>query len=321
MPDASENPAPQRVPPEPLRRIDWLAVAPWLLLFRAPQACLGWPLVVGAIGAVVVGWPGIDRFSATSLERMLDQSRQVLSVVPGPGEVTAQYLIQCVAWPLIAVLISPAAAAGLTESRGGRFWKAIRLAPKRCLRVFTAVLLLASPAALFAFASRLYLLGYGWTPTEAITGAATPIAFWLLIVPMAILTLVVVVGYPLTVAAVCLDDADGFDAASRTFAYVTQRLGRLAFYVVIAWVIGVAAGCLVEAVIAFPAVFDPIVGPTTSFGQRAAYWGQTVAVRSLRGFYPAYFFTAATAIYLLLRHDIDGQPLDEMAGAPDQPAA
>lgn len=124
---------------------------------------------------------------------------------------------------------------------------------------------------------------------------------------------------PLAIAAVAVDDADPFDAASRSAAYAMQLLGHLGFYLLLAAVIGFSAAIFLEFVIALQwrltvaIVGQPDVGLPFMLLQ--------AIVGAMRGFYIAYWVVATTAIYLLLRHDIDGQPLDEIALPKDQPSA
>lgn len=131
-------------------------------------------------------------------------------------------------------------------------------------------------------------------------------------------TAVAVVATPLGAVAIATDNADAFDAVSRGVAYATQRVGRLTFYLALAAAIGCAGGLLLESIIALHDAFLRAIAPRpTETLIPLTVWDD--ALRTfIRGYYVAYWITASTAIYLLLRHDIDGQPLDEMAFPADQ---
>lgn len=127
-----------------------------------------------------------------------------------------------------------------------------------------------------------------------------------------------VIGTPLVLAAIAVDDADIFDAVSRAYAYAIQRPARLAAYLLIAALVGAFSGLLLEtALLTIWSVLNVLYFRLAESGKSAAQWWEHTALVATRGFYIAYFFTAMTAIYLLLRRDIDGQPLDEIAHADD----
>ncbi len=139
---------------------------------------------------------------------------------------------------------------------------------------------------------------------------------------MAIILLGLAVGWPLMHATVAAEGEDGFDALSRTYAYVYQRPGRYAAYTALAWALG-TVGLVV--VVAFARVTVNL-----------AHWGLTIGAPDERidglfrttsatsfpatthagwlwfvdllayGWIYSYFWTSATIVYLLLRHDVDG---------------
>ncbi|CAN0354082.1 unnamed protein product, partial [Ectocarpus sp. 4 AP-2014] len=203
----------------------------------------------------------------------------------------------------MTLIISRASALKLTELRDvKRPRSALSFAVRRILRapIATALILLPGMIAL-ALA-----WGIGWFQTPVL---------WLLVlllcVPAAIVLLVAGVSAPLAVAAVAVDDADTFDALSRAVAYATQRPARLAGYLCLAAGIGFACGLLLESVIAVQQTLAIRVVAVPESGPVEIIFG--LFYQALRGFYVAYWVAAMTAIYLLLRRDVDGQPIDEMA--------
>ena len=184
-----------------------------------------------------------------------------------------------------------------------------------------------SVATLVAWFGLLYRLGsFGKT-------LAGLLAFLPLIGGM-LLTLIVIglaVGWPLMHASVAAEAEDGFDAMSRAYAYVYQRPWHYAAYLALAAVVGCAGLLFVQLfatlVVRLAAWSLSFGGPVTTIqtfygleeaaaGSAAAtmhgFWLSGVALLA-RGWVYSYFWTAATAIYLLLRRDVDGTPWGTIA--------
>lgn len=148
-------------------------------------------------------------------------------------------------------------------------------------------------------------------------------AMWIAVVlvlglPIVLLAGGLLIGGEFAVSAIVIDRADTFDAVSRVYAYVYQRFGRLLFYSFVAGVIGLFTAALVEAFIALLLnTTVMIAGPVPNDFEARSFlqlW-TSVLLRVADGYYGAYLFTSWTAIYLLLRQDVDGQPIDEMEAA------
>ncbi|HEY5315710.1 MAG TPA: hypothetical protein VIK18_24480, partial [Pirellulales bacterium] len=139
---------------------------------------------------------------------------------------------------------------------------------------------------------------------------------------------------------------DSFDALSRSYSYVYQRPIQYLFYAVVAALLGVLGAMLAywfaDAVIHLTLwatswgsggerLGDVLRGDPSQFGG-AGSWGValirfwTGCVKLLAiAFAYSYFWTASTAIYLLLRHQVDGTEMDEVyleeqPESPDAPA-
>jgi hypothetical protein len=131
-------------------------------------------------------------------------------------------------------------------------------------------------------------------------------------------------GWPLMHAAVAAESQDGFDALSRSYAYVYQRPGRYAAYLALSWLIGLAglvvvglvshsAVSLAEWALSWTAPAEPL-GTLFQTGALAdsrpsimlhAFWLGVVSVLA-HGWVYAYFWSASALVYLLIRHDVDG---------------
>lgn len=149
---------------------------------------------------------------------------------------------------------------------------------------------------------------------------------------MALLLLGLVFGWPLMWATVSSEGTDSFDALSRSYAYTFQRPLHYAFYALVVSVLGALGWLLVwyfaTAVIgltywaagwgAGAATIDAIGNSGATLGSigRGGVWFihlWTGLVRLVAvSFLFSYFWTAATAIYFLLRRDVDATEMDEV---------
>ncbi len=149
---------------------------------------------------------------------------------------------------------------------------------------------------------------------------------------MAVLLLGLCFGWPLMWPTISSEGTDSFDALSRTYAYLFQKPLHYLFYVVVAGLFGLLGWLLVAnfaaAVIALTdwaaswgcgnERFGDIVESKKSLGamgDSAAvlidFWRGCVKLLAV-GFLYSYFWTAATAIYFLLRRDVDATEMDEI---------
>ena len=141
-------------------------------------------------------------------------------------------------------------------------------------------------------------------------------------------------GWPLMPASVAAEEEDGFDAMSRAYAYLHQRPWHYGFYILLAVGLG-AAGLVVVKLFAMATVY--LASFALSFGApsqtiRSLYHlgdhpaegiAPTIHAAWLiliqwlaRGWIFSYFWTAFSAIYLLLRKDVDGMPFSKVAAEP-----
>ncbi len=155
-----------------------------------------------------------------------------------------------------------------------------------------------------------------------------------LVVPLAcnILNAVILLGlafaWPLMHVTIAAENEDGFDAVSRSFAYVTQRKALFAALALAAWVVGacgaVAADLLARLVVHLAEWSLALGGSdavravlTDSNNIGATFWLGLVELL-VRAWSWAFFWSAAAAIYLILRFDVDGTPWFDIAVAPPE---
>ena len=148
---------------------------------------------------------------------------------------------------------------------------------------------------------------------------------------MAVLLLGLWFGWPLMWPTISSEGTDSFDALSRTYAYVFQKPLHYLWYLFVAGLFGVICWVLVwnfaAAVIALTdwaaswgcgyARMTDVADGTRSLGsgQGAALlihiWQDCVRIIAV-GFLYSYFWTASTAIYFLLRRNVDATEMDEI---------
>ncbi len=155
---------------------------------------------------------------------------------------------------------------------------------------------------------------------------------------IAVLALGLAFGWPLMWATISVEGTDSFDALSRSYAYVFQRPLHYLFYVVVAGVLGLLGWILVynfAALVIYLTYWGASCGSGAvridhvatvseelqSIGATGAslirFWCQCVKVLAA-GYLFSYFWTATTAIYFLLRRDVDATETDEIALEEDE---
>ena len=133
-------------------------------------------------------------------------------------------------------------------------------------------------------------------------------------------------------ATISAEGSDGFDAVSRSYSYVFQRPLHYLFYGVLAAVMGVLGLFVVEffagavwyltawsiswgsgnELIGRVMDRDPTLGRTDQWGAEIInFWHGGIRLIVI-GYAFAYFWTAVSAVYLLLRFDADGAELNQV---------
>jgi hypothetical protein len=238
------------------------------------------------------------------------------------------FLWALVVWSLPGGLVARWAALGLVRGERPGWSATVGFVGRRWLSYLGAVLLpvtgmvlLAAPGALVGLLGRsgfgLALLAVAW-PLYLLGGAA-----------LALLAIGLALGWPLLWAAISVEGGDGFDAVSRAYNYVFDSLLRFAGYVLLAGLLGLAgwaAVCVFAAAVLHFAVWaaswgagvEPLrpalggaVDADTLGGRGLAFWSAAVQLVAA-AYLPSFVFTAGTALYLLLRFQVDGAELDQV---------
>lgn len=322
--DPDERPEPGwHTSPPTLRRIDWLAVAPWTLLLGVPSVAVAFlPLVAGLMCRIVLCDEAapVASLGAKSVAMAAWRAAAMLEFSSPLRCDSAHQFVDALEALLIAAYAACAAARwGAARLAGGSGVvstpEAVRFALCRTHNALLALSLIAVPGLLLLGVGR--LVG-SFVPDEQ--GLAQLLGDLLLVGPCSLAgfaaCLIAFVAGPLIIVAVAVDDADSFDAASRGVAYVTQQPLLALFCVVATLLITCAGGLIVETLLAgYADMRDWMFG--TGHGALIVHENAGLAgglvTPLLRSFYPASWILGSVGTYLVLRHSIDGQPLDEIA--------
>lgn len=190
------------------------------------------------------------------------------------------------------------------------------------LFVLVGIFAMSVPGAILGLAMRTELGTY-------VVGMIWPLVLLGALV-LAILAIGVTIGWPLMVAAVGVERADSFQAISTAFSYFYQRPLHYAFHALVAFIVAMPA-CAAADVLAnttsslalwaasFGMGHDRAVDVVAGLGADGGrvefgplrFWDQGLATL-VGAFAWGYFWSLATASYLVLRHEVDGTEMDEV---------
>jgi hypothetical protein len=227
-------------------------------------------------------------------------------------------------WAYFGAAITRVAAVQLASGEQVGWAAALRWARSKWLSYFSAPVLPALGIALIV----LPVLVLGFLMRSSFLAVLAAVVWPLVLVAgfvMAVLLLGVLLGWPLMWATISVEGTDSFDALNRTYAYVFQRPIRYFFYVVVAAVLGWLGWFVVENIaalvisLAFWAAswgaglehMRALAGGTSPAASVLAFWAGWVKLLAL-GYAFSYFGVASTAIYYLLRRDVDARETDEV---------
>lgn len=350
---------------------------PWTRLLRGPSIALdSRKLILAALGIVLLwlGWNVLDR-TFQSTDGLADRIAPatlwdpVHDLVPIQSTRVAEPFFLLIA-PFASLLRLGQGPVAFVHSGLAAVWTVLvwgilggAIARIAAVQAATGDRLGMLPAVKFAFRHRLALVGAPLSPMIGIAFFAalcvpfgllynipgpigTTVAGVLAFVPliaglmMALLLAGLAVGWPLMTADVAVEAEDAFDAFSRSYSYVGQRLGRYAAYVAVSLIAG-AIGLVVVSLLAaltvhmarwglafggpdgrIEALFGADLKASGTPAAIHAFWINLVRLLVHAWVY-SYFFTAATLIFTLLRREVDGTPYHDLGGLddPDEPFA
>lgn len=268
------------------------------------------------------GWQG-----QTSYLRLFGQPfADLLGEGLSPVLSTLVGLWRVAVWSLFGVAICRVTSRHLTRNELPSGVTALRESLKHWgIQIAGPVVLLAATGLLLAM---LWCLGWvaSWPPVGLLMALGWPLIF-LLGTLTALLAVTLVVGTPLMLASFAVERPDPFDAVSSAFAYTTQRPLRLIAYIFQAALVGVVAGAVLHLFLAlaiwctapwlagsdlFSGIDDLNPNGLTNFNREVVQWWISAIGFLPLVFHAAYFWSAATAIYLLMRREIDEKQVDEI---------
>lgn len=300
----------------------------------------GWPLAASPTGQALPWLVGLlDRLPPALAEivRLAAIPFRPLATGPQVAGAAARLAWFVLVWSIFGTGIARHVALKLVGEDAPGLFAAIWYGTQKWLSSFNAVafvilgmLALAVPGALLGLLMRSDI-------GLAIAGAVWPLVLAGAVV-LAILAVGVVAGWPLMVGAVGVERGDSFQAISTAFSYLYQRPLHYAFYLAVAAVVAIpalaAAGVFADATASlamWAASFGmghdrtaavlrdaATAGAEVPWGARAiGFWTRSLEA-VLASFGWGYFWSIATAAYLLLRRDVDGTECDEVV--LDEPA-
>jgi hypothetical protein len=225
-------------------------------------------------------------------------------------------------WSLFGTAICRAAAVDIAKDRGETLPNAIRFAWSRWSLAISApvipagaIIVIGAALAGAAWFGQLPLVG---TPLLALLSPLLLLAG----TAMAFLALVIVLGWPLMVAAVAVEDCDGFGALSRTYSFLTGRPVYAAWNAAVSAAFGgalvaLASGLLTLGLLALSKTLLMASG-TPQHWLTVRNGSHLFAQWLLATFAVSLFWSLATVNYLLLRHEVDRKPFEEVAPGVDE---
>lgn len=249
-------------------------------------------------------------------------------------------LLTLVIWSIIGGAITRSTALQLAREERIGLRAALRFSTQKFLSYFTAPLYPLLGIALFAAAVFVFVgLPMGYLDVGLFWGGLVWLLVLLVGLLVGVLALGLIFGWPLMWATISTEGTDAFDALSRSYAYTLQRPLHYLFYAVVAALLGTVSWLLVilfgEAVIhislwgaawgisgeRFGLILAAANGSQAHLDQLSSIGQAGAAMLGLShgvvraftfSFAIAFFWTATTAIYLLLRRDVDQTEIDEV---------
>ncbi len=143
---------------------------------------------------------------------------------------------------------------------------------------------------------------------------------------LAILVLGLFFGWPLMWGTIGTEGTDAFDSLSRSYNYIRERPLHYLFYIAVAAAFGLLGGLLVDlfahSIVHFGTWaiswgmgidrLNEINADSTGFSHRVIHFWNSCVLALGTAFMYGFFFSAMTAVYLLMRLKVDAMELDEV---------
>ena len=243
------------------------------------------------------------------------------SVRPAPASRRGRAAFDCVwavaVWSLFGLAICRLAAVQFARDEAGSFRHATQFGVSRWRRAVASPLIPLAAAAIvmlpvlvMAWLGRLPFVGTTWL----MLASPALLACGFII---AVLLLAAALGWPLMIAAIAVDDCDGFGGLSRSYSLWTGRPAYAAWCAVVAAVFGSVFHSLVSLALGWTLAITLSIATSGAGSDWSAETLTTCCTLLVQGLLASFgislFWTSVTIIYLLLRQSIDKMPLDRIA--------
>lgn len=321
--------------PVTVRHIEFLRAFPWLRLGRALGCALSLPaLVIAVISVLVSDWSRWGLLSALMAVESAPNWTEPSwagrvpplqhALIPFWNFRNDEWVllvlgsVSGLVWSFFGVALCRCTAVEFCRDESASFRGSIQNAIRQLWAPLGALItpligttMLAALIALLALPAFIPGVGDLWlrllSPATSLIGIAA-----------GVILLVLPVLWPLMIAAIAVDDSDGFDAFSRSFSFVTSHPWRTAGS--IAASAGVIWACseiidrgVIKALwfIAWSADWTASDSALRESLMPATRWWMQLFARAIQS---SLFWALATVVYLFLRQSTDGAPLDQLSG-------
>jgi hypothetical protein len=233
----------------------------------------------------------------------------------------SRFLWNLAVWSLFGVAICRSLAVQIAKDRSESLPQAVRYASLRWLSAVGAPSIPAG-AILAIFVALIVAAWFGrlpWIGTPLLT-MLSPILFFAG-TAIAFLALVILCGWPLMIAAMGIEDCDGFGALSRTYSFLMGRPAHAIWNAVVSVAYGSVLVALVGGVFTLALLAESNVMAARLNPEQ---WGSVLrsshfcAQLLLATFACSLFWSLVTLNYLLLRQAVDQKPFEEIAAGVDE---
>ena len=220
-------------------------------------------------------------------------------------------------WSLFGLAICRLAAVQFARDEAGSFRHATQFGVSRWSRAVASPLIPLAAAAIvmlpvlvMAWLGRLPFVGTTWL---VLTSPALLACGFII----AVLLLAAALGWPLMIAAIAVDDCDGFGGLSRSYSLWTGRPAYAAWCAVVAAALGSVLHSLASLALGWTLAITLSIATSVAGGEWSAETLTACCTLLVQGLLASFgislFWTSVTIIYLLLRQSVDKMPLDRIA--------
>jgi hypothetical protein len=219
-------------------------------------------------------------------------------------------------WSLFGLAICRLAAVQFARDEAGSFRRATQFGVLRwCRAVASPLIPLAAaaivilPVLVMAWLGRLPCVGTTW-----LVLASPPLLACGFVI--AVLLLAAALGWPLMIAAIAVDDCDGFGGLSRSYSLWTGRPAYAVWCAVVAAGFGSLLHFLASLVLGWTLAITLSIATSGAGSELSAETLTTCCTLLVQGLLASFgislFWTSVTIIYLLIRQSVDKMPLDRI---------